>query len=227
MIQQVGDVSVLEILKERAATYSFLAQLYKHEVSAEQLEQLIPALAEESADPGETSGGHDVLRQWARQVQGSDLKQVATELGAEYVRMFYSGLHIGGVYPYESVYTSPDHVMMQKAHTQVRSLYQQENLNRDPSSKEPEDHIAFEFEFMVYLCDRAAEALDTDLDVARAYLQKQKAFLDEHLLVWIPDFCRDLADATRSDFFRGLAQITAEHLSMERDTVDELLAAVA
>ncbi len=227
MVEQVGGVSVLEVLQERSATYSFLAQLYKQEVSVEQLEHLIPALAEEGADQDTTGQGHDLLRQWARQVQGSDLKQVASELGAEYVRMFYSGLHVGGVYPYESVYTSPDHVMMQEAHTQVRRLFQQENLNRDPSSKEPEDHIAFEFEFMAYLCDQAAEALETDPDVARAYLQKQKAFLDEHLLVWVPDLCRDLADATRSDFFRGLAQITAEHLSMERETVDELLAAVA
>lgn len=227
MVQQVGGVSVLEILQERAATYSFLAQLYKHEVSAEQLEQLIPALAGEAADQDAVGEGHDLLRQFAQQVQGSDLKQVATELGAEYVRMFYSGLHVGGVYPYESVYTSPNHVMMQESHSQVLRLYRQENLKRDPSSKEPEDHIAFEFEFMAYLCDRAAEAVETDPDVARSYLEKQKAFLDEHLLVWVPDLCRDLADATRSDFFRGLAQMTAEYLSFERETVDELLAAVS
>lgn len=226
MVQQVGGVSVLEILKEREATYSFLAQLFKHEVSVEQLEHLIPALAEEGVDPGVTSEGHDTLRQFALQVQGSDLKKVVTDLRAEYVRMFYGSM-TSGVFPYESVYTSPEHVMMQESHTQVRRLYQQENLERDPASKEPEDHIAFEFEFMVYLCDRAAEALDADLDVAQAYLQKQKAFLDEHLLVWVPDFCEDVIKFTQSDFFRGLAQITAEHLSMERDTVDELLAAVA
>jgi len=229
MVQQVGDVSVLEILQERAATYSFLSQVYKHEVSVEQLERLLPALAEESADPGTTSEGHELLRQFASQVQGLDLTKVATDLGAEYVRMFYSGLQIGGggVYPYESVYTSPEHVMMQEAHSQVLRLYQQEALQRDPASKEPEDHIAFEFEFMAYLCERAAEAWGTYLGVARAYLQKQKAFLEEHLLVWVPDFCEDVVRATRSDFYRGVAQLTAEHLSWEGDTVDELLAATA
>jgi anaerobic sulfite reductase subunit A len=222
----VGDVSILEILQERAATYSFLAQLYKHEVSAEQLENLIPALVKEGGDQDAVGEGHTLLRQFAQQAQDSDLKKEARELAAEYAALFLNAAR-KPVSPYESVYTSPDHLVMQKARDEVVAEYRKEGLDRIGDFREPEDHIAIELEFMAYLCDRAAEALDADLDVAQAYLQKQKAFLDEHLLVWVPDFCEDVIKFTQSDFFRGLAQITAEHLSMERDTVDELLAAVA
>ena len=47
------------------------------------------------------------------------------------------------------------------------------------------------------------------------------------LLVWAPEFCKDVQQAAKTGFYKGIAQITAEHLSMELNPVDELLATVA
>lgn len=225
MVQKVGDVNVLETLQERETTYSFLSQVYSHELSREQLAQLICALAEGDVDQDAAGEGHRLLHQFASQVQDLDLEKVSKDLGAEYIRVFYGSM-FEGVYPYESVHTSPEGVMMQEAHNQVLRLYQEEGLKRDPASKEPEDHIAFELEFMAYLCRKATDALDTDPVAAHGYLEKQKTFLNGHLVRWVPKFCEQLAQGTRSDFYRGIALMTREHLAMECDTVDELIEAV-
>jgi TorA maturation chaperone TorD len=57
-------------------------------------------------------------------------------------------------------------------------------------------------------------------------LEWQKRFFEEHLSVWIPRFCRDLAQATQSDFYRGIALLAAEVLETEQETIPALLAAL-
>lgn len=66
-------------------------------------------------------------------------------------------------YPFESVHTSPKRLMMQEARDEVLAVYRSEGLDKLPSWKESEDHIALELEFMAVLGDRivaAAEASD-------------------------------------------------------------------
>ena len=116
---------------------------------------------------------------------------------------------------------------MQEARDQVLAEYRKEGLARIGEFKDPEDHIAIELEYMAYLCQKAAEGLAADdLATATGYLQKQQDFLEKHLLVWIPNFCQDLAKVATSDFFRGIGRLTEEHLAMEQETIAELLEAV-
>ena len=93
---------------------------------------------------------------------------------------------------------------------------------------ETKDGDAIELEFMGYLCQRVVGAVKAaDKAAVAKALQKQEDFLQKHLLVWVPESCRDVQKAAKTGFYQGIAQITAEHLAVERDTLDEFLATVA
>jgi TorA maturation chaperone TorD len=55
------------------------------------------------------------------------------------------------------------------------------------------------------------------------YLTKQKDFLEKHLLAWVPSFCKDLEQAAESGFYKGIAQLTAEFINSEQETIAALM----
>ncbi|MBM3150148.1 MAG: molecular chaperone TorD family protein, partial [Chloroflexi bacterium] len=144
-------------------------------------------------------------------------------LAAEYASLFLgAGRHL--VFPYESVYTSAERLMMQEARDAVLLEYRREGLDRSKEFKEPEDHIAIELEFMFYLCQKTIESMGKgDKEASLTFLKKQKDFLQRHLMVWVPDFCEDLEQATESDFYKGIAKVTKDYLSLEQETIGELM----
>ena len=214
----------VETLQDRADTYSLLSQMYREEICVPVLAGLVEQLMfDDATHLG--SEGYALLRQFAARTHTSEPDQTVVELSVEFMRLFLSG-RAGFVSPFESVYTSDERVLMQKARDQVLAFYRDEGLDRVAEFREPEDHIAIELDFMAHLCRRAAELWDSEPEAARGYLEKQKAFLDQHLLVWVPRFCADLDRAARSDFYRAISLITQEHLAHELQTVDDLLAAL-
>ena len=45
----------------------------------------------------------------------------------------------------------------------------------------------------------------------------EQRFLGEHLLVWTPDFCRNLHERARCGLYRGLASSLSQFLALERE----------
>jgi TorA maturation chaperone TorD len=226
MEDPLDKAEVLEILHGRAATYNFLSQVYRQEVFQSFLSDLVKELTSDAERDEAESEGHRTLRAFAEGIREIDPANVKTELASEYAALFLN-VSQRGVFPYESVYTSPERLLMQRARDEVLAEYRKEGLSRIGEFKEPEDHIAIELEFMAYLCQKTADAVKAgDRAAAVEYLQKQKDFLEKHLLVWVPQFCKDLLESTKSDFYKGIAQITEEHLSLEGDTIAELTEAV-
>jgi TorA maturation chaperone TorD len=111
--------------------------------------------------------------------------------------------------PYESVYRSPEQVLMQAETLAVRAMYRQYGLALRPDLNEPDDHIAFELEFYAILQERNLVAA-------------QQAFWQEHLNRWIPAFCRRVIEGSRSPFYRSLAAITRQVIAAEPYVLDRL-----
>ena len=226
MDDKIGREELLEILRNRGSTYAFLSQMYREEISSSSLSELVSSLASGTEQEDVSNDGQKLLKQFAKRAQNSDLGKVRTELAAEYAGLFLSaGRH--PVFPYESVYTSEERLLMQEARDEVLSEYRKEGLDRIKEFTEPEDHIAIELEFMSYLCQRTVEAMEKgNKEGSLAHLKKQKDFLGKHLMVWVPDFCEDLEQATGSDFYKGIAGITKDYLNLEQETIGELIAEV-
>lgn len=215
---------VLEVLQDRCTNYAFLARMYRQEVTADLLRGMLAELQRDGGAQEDdiTDDGQAMLERFVRGLQGADLQAVETRLAAEYAGLF---LNAGRqpVHPYESVYTSPEHLVMQKARDEVVQLYRQEGLDRSDAVREPEDHIAIELEFMAYLCRKSAEALQAgDREACLRYLEKQRAFLADHLLAWVPAFAADAEQAAESDLYRGVARLTGEFVGSELETIEAL-----
>jgi len=221
-VENLNAVEFEKLISNRGSMYGFLARAYRVEVDQELLDQMGKMDLSSEVDVPEISEGYRMLKGFLGHLRESTL----TDLAVDYARVFLgAGLAQGdGAYPYESVYTSPDRLVMQDARDEVLKIYREEGLDRAEEFNEPEDHVAFELEFMAYLCQKTTEALkDGDKGSALGYLEKQKEFLEKHLIPWVPTFCNDVQRVARGDFYKAIAKITVGYLGMEQDLIGELV----
>jgi TorA maturation chaperone TorD len=210
-----------KIISNRAGMYGFLARLYRDEVDRQLLDRIAGMDFLIKFDLPEITEGFRKLKDCLDHRNENTIFDLATD---------YAGIFIvaGGkgdcAYPYESVYSSPQKLVMQDARDQVLKLYRENGLDKSPESIESEDHIAVELEFMSYLCHRISGALTADdKDLALSILKKQRSFLEEHLLNWVPAFCRDIERIAAGDFYKAMAKITAGYLHLEQEVIGELM----
>ena len=171
---------------------------------------------------------------WKRlaQVVASDLGPDPVEtLAVDYARIFLSaGVSEGAAYPIESVYTSPEHLVMQDAWEAVCRTYREAGFEKDPKTDVHEDQLGLELSFLAHLNDRllaaySAEGDDPERDAAyRNTLRASKTFLTEHPLRWIADFCRDVRKCPGTDFYPAVSLLTEGFLAMDAALLDDLIA---
>ena len=106
----------------------------------------------------------------------------------------------------------------------VTAAYQEAGFGLPVSSVTPADHIGVELKFMALLACREMQGWRDDNDaLATSWLQRERRFLDEHLLQWVPDYCALLMRTSRLDFYCGLAEFTTAMLLCERQHLASLL----
>jgi TorA maturation chaperone TorD len=209
-----------KLISNRAGTYAFLARLYQVEADQTLLEQISKMNLSKDIEETELSEGYALLDRYIKKTTENTL----TELAIDYAKVFLGVSRGAGAFPYESVYTSETHLFMQEARDEVLAAFRAEGLDRADDFKEPEDHIALEFEFMAYLCKKTLETLHKgDEGQAIGYLEKQKWFLEEHILNWVPDFCRDIERFAQTDFYKAAAKITQGYIQLEKALLEEFL----
>ncbi|WP_241159157.1 TorD/DmsD family molecular chaperone [Adlercreutzia sp. ZJ141] len=210
-----ADASAAEVLAEamptaaesRAATYRFLSALLLNEVTSDFLKAA-------ATQPPVTDG---TLGAYFASLSTANIEQARIDAAAEFAALLLN-MSPNPVAVYESVYTSPEHLMMQEARDGVLAAYRAEGFAVGKSQNLPEDHISFELEFMALLCEREEACMST-LDAAGAGHSRavQKAFLTDHLLRWAPILAADLASKARSNLYRGLAETLSQFLEFERE----------
>lgn len=216
-----------ELIQNRAETYKFLSQIYRVEVSedflksmqsSEFLEQLEILRENFREVKFELSRGFELLRVYLQASKARPLAKVLEELAVDYARLF---LLKGGVYPYESIYLGREKLLMEHPWLEVKRMYGSVGLGIKNAS-EPEDHIAFELEFMYKLCLKTNEALARG-ERADDLLKLQSRFLREHLLKWAPELCAGIAEKAAADFYRGAALITKGYLEFDSKIIEQLI----
>jgi anaerobic sulfite reductase subunit A len=216
-------VDFTKITESRINMFGFLARLYKTEVDEELITILrVLPLPEDSS--GDFNEGLISMKSFL----SSPLIDPETDLAVDYAGTFLGAGKTEtsqSAYPYESVYTSPEKLIMQDARDQVLAMYRKYNLDKSEQYKEPEDHIFFELEFM---CELNRMLLNSEKKNMRnesiQILKTQKTFIKEHLLNWVPDFCEDVEKISETSFYKGLAKATLAYLWMDLDVINEMIA---
>ena len=207
--------------RQRASMYALLARVYRVEVDGEFLRQL------QVARYAAKTGNEDVDEGYRMVVQSlcGTWEHSLLELAKDYVRAFigFNGDHASAAYPYESVYLSEKHLLMQNQRDEVLACYRTAGLEKDGDWREPEDHIALEFEYMQTLAQRCADALEArEAALAESLMREQSYFLQDHLNAWVPNFTHDVERYATLDFYRGFARVTRGWLACEMELFGEL-----
>lgn len=214
--------SIAEATERRAEIYGIVSRIYRVEVNEEFLAEL-----KETSFPAKT--GNDKMDRGYRLISkylSRPTEGMLLELAVDYART-YIGTGTDGYsasYPYESVYTSEQRLVMQEARDEVLAVYRASGLNKSEQWKDEEDHVALELQFEQILCERAAEALRKgDEDAAYQLFRTQRGFLKHHLLNWVPMMTADTRKFAKTDFYQGLSYLTEGFLAMDAEFLDELL----
>jgi TorA maturation chaperone TorD len=116
--------------------------------------------------------------------------------------------------PYGSVYLDSQRTMMGDSTLDVRNRYREAGLNTAANFNEAPDHIAAELEFMYYLVFKEIEAFsNSDTATAIGYIRKQRSFLDDHLMSWVPKFAGNIIKHAETSFYQNLAKATETFLN--------------
>ncbi len=179
--------------RARENRYRLLARLYLFEVDAGMCELL------KNLDlPDE---GYGLMADYIKNAPADWEEQLAVD----YARVFLSAGVAQGLaaFPYESVYTSRQRLMMQEAGSSAAAVYAEAGLKPKGSAFTTSgDHIGLEMEYMAEL-------------IANNDAKGQRAFFNAHLARWYKPFCQDVQKYAETDFYKGLAKLTACFLATE------------
>jgi len=91
---------------------------------------------------------------------------------------------------------------------QVNQSYADAGFANIDLSAGPQDHLGVELKFMAILALREAEAWQQDdATTASMRIDQQQAFLDQHLLTWVPRWADTLAQRTQERLYWALARL--------------------
>ena len=195
------------LLRDRMLTYQLLSSLYYVEANVDFLNQLLHSA---SLPTGK-------LADYVCGLSAQNLEEARVDIAADYARLFL-GMSASPVSPYESVFTSPEHLLMQDSRDEVLAMYRGEGFSYSSEDNLPEDHIGTEMEFMAALCQKEIDALEGgDIEEASRVAAVQKAFVSDHLAVWLPQFCDQVESRAKTLFYGGVAEITRDMLEAEKE----------
>lgn len=163
----------------------------------------------------QSPAGREALNAMAAALAGlpATLDQtVLDQLAADYADIYLT--HGYGASPHESVWLDEDHLMRQEPMFQVRAWYARHDLTAGDWRNRPDDHLALQLQFLAHLF--TPERGDTLTEAAR--------FMDEHLLRWLPQFARRVAERCRTLFFAALALLTDAYCEELRELLARILA---
>jgi TorA maturation chaperone TorD len=156
--------------------------------------------------------------------------RTAFEAGAdiEPLKIDFSKLFVGPyklfAAPYGSVYLDGERKVMGDSTLDVKSRYREAGLDTADHFKDAPDHIAAELEFMYYLIFKEIEAYSNlDMETAIGFIQKQKYFMEDHLMAWVPQFANSIIEHAENPFYPNLAKATEAFLKENYEIVCAIL----
>lgn len=112
---------------------------------------------------------------------------------------------------------------MQDSRDEAVRAYKRWGLAISRDLNVPEDHLAFELEFMGRLSELIADALESG-ETAREAMEAQTAFIDEHLLNWVPGLLDRVRAFACTPFYPAITQVTLSYIEENRAVLGEVLA---
>jgi len=216
--------SIEEMLAYRFRFYDLLRRIFLWKLPPGLFSELVSAANQENDETSSECAHEAALKGALKGVLADQLMSYYRDIEIEYTRLFLGPRHLPAP-PYESVYRSPQKLMMQDVTIDVRSTYRDNGFQVSNLNQEPDDTIGIELEFMCALSGASVDAYGAnDTKKLARLLATQREFCDLHLSKWVPQFCDDIARSTQSGFWKGVAQCTREFVQQELVELETLCA---
>lgn len=205
-------------LLSRKNFYQFLYTLFSEPINEEILLEL--ASQGDFTELKEINEGGELLAAFFEQFTKEQIGYVKEE----YDRLFVGPGSIIAP-PWESYYRSKEHLLFEEWTLQIRQQYHQFGLKYIKENNEPEDHLLLELEFLIFLIDLSLQ--ETNLKKVGAIVSSQVRFLEDHLNVWVPDFCKRIINNSNSQLYLGAAMLLEDFLNLDLRTLLEVRGALS
>ncbi|NRG18355.1 molecular chaperone TorD family protein [Rhizobiales bacterium] len=178
---------------ERAGLYNLLGSSLQQPVSPVWL-----------SEAGALRGGEGTIGACLKELADAARGVDHAEVSREYHDLFI-GVGRGELVPYGSYYLTG--FLHEKPLADLRRDMAELGIERDPSVKEPEDHIAS-------VCQMMAGLIGGAFGAPRD-LKGQRQFFSVHLGNWAPHFFKDLENAKTSRFYRHIGKLGRTFMEVE------------
>lgn len=120
--------------------------------------------------------------------------------------------------PFESV--ALESRLMGDSTLAVEAAYRDAGFDAPVPEAGPPDHLGAELRFLSLASYREMEAWQAgDRAAAAGWVERERRFLDEHLLAWVPRHCEGLAKTAQTAFYRATASLIGRACLLDREDV--------
>lgn len=210
-----GSTDVETLLRAVAEDLRLLASLHAAEPTAGQLEELrqlpfqnyLGLLAGKTATRDALAAMDAALAATEAPAAAATLDTLAADFADIYLTYRYRAA------PSESAWLHPEHLERQEPMFAVREWHRRFGVQVPDWRIRPDDHLVNELLLVAHILEH--EAPPRGMDAAGR-------FLDDHLLLWAPDFCAWVAARCATPFYAALALLSAAYLEEVRALLEQL-----
>lgn len=218
------QAALAESAARRSRTFWLLARLVLERPGAALLAELdstLPPAAEAGAPTEPLADEVGRLGAAVRAALGDPKALEALEV--DYTRLFAGvGKRYGAPAPFESV--ALESRLMGDTTFAVEAAYREAGFDAPVPEAGPPDHLGAELRFLSLACYREMEMWQAgDRAAAAGWVERERRFLDEHLLAWVPRHCERLAPIAGTPFYRAAVSLIGRACLVDREDVTLLL----
>lgn len=185
-------------LHDREAEADFLRGLGEHGVDAWLSEVLV------------SKPGKEAAAAFSAALPRDPDAALMDDLAAEFADLYLT--HGYRVSPSGSVWLTEDHLERQLPMFDVREWYDHYDVQVPNWRVRADDHLVHELQFVSFLCAHG--------NVVAA--QDAATFMDQHVLPWLPEFCRQAGKRVQQPLYAALMALTLAVLDELRDLLENI-----
>lgn len=224
---QLDFAQVQEILKGRTAFYRTLSSLYFQPLTDGEIEAMAASnLADFCEEEGLMAQGiHDMVLYLKRRNSGT-----RRELAVDYTMSFggMGAINEENALPLRSLFMEHcEREMYAEGYREAFAAYKKSCIKKAEGVDYPEDHIAFMFQFVALLSERASENIaQANTTEALEDLQAARSFIEEQIISWFPTLSKRAEQFMTTKFYKGVLKMTQGYLEDDLETLDAIIATV-
>jgi TorA maturation chaperone TorD len=210
------------VTKIRGDLYGLLSSAYIQlpekkilELKWEPAVQLLRYPQEGSEEPfKQIHKGLNLINAYGSEKDRTD-EEILTNLSKDWTRLLRGVVRDGIFPPYESLYR-PER-QQKKSAQEINRLFSKMGVQIPEEWHQPSDYIGVELDFMRLLCEKEWRLRDDGKRSAlREAIEAEKSFLEDHIALWVPIFCKRMLEEAREEYYRGIAHLTLGLVEFDR-----------